>query len=347
MNASPDDAVVAAQAPLLTDVGVVVIGRNEGDRLCRCLDSLPGGIRQAVYVDSGSTDDSLDQARRRGVAVVSLDMSVPFTAARARNAGFAQLRLLHPDVTMVQFVDGDCEFLPGWIEEAARVMRAAPDVVAVCGWRRERYAERTPYNTICDVEWRMGPVGETRSFGGDVLIRAAALAAVGAYNEQVIAAEDDELGVRLRGAGGRMVRIDRVSTLHDAAITRIGQWWNRAKRCGHGYAQVSDMHGAPPEEYFVRDVRRVLVWGVAVPAVAMGLALPSLGMSFGVLGVYPVQAWRTYQGVRERGFTRRESVLWSLSCTASKVPESVGLLKYHVDKLRRRRPTIIEYKRPG
>jgi GT2 family glycosyltransferase len=330
--------------PPLHDVGVVAIGRNEGERLVRCLESLPRGLR-AVYVDSGSTDGSREAARQRGVEVVELDLSVPFTAARARNAGFARLQERHPEVQLVQFLDGDCEVQPGWIETAAATLRAAPDLVAVCGWRRERYADRTVYNTLCDVEWRLGPVGETLAFGGDVMIRAAALAAVGAYDEQVIAAEDDEVGIRLRAAGGRFLRLDRVSTVHDAAMTRIGQWWNRAKRCGHAYAQVSDMHGGPPERYYVEEKRRTLTWGVAVPALATGLALPTLGLSLWLFAAYPAQAVRTYRGIRKRGFNPRESLIWAVSCTACKVPEAFGVAKYHLDKLKHRRPTIIEYKK--
>jgi GT2 family glycosyltransferase len=331
----------------LGDVGVVAIGRNEDQRLVRCLESLPRSIRQAVYVDSGSTDGSVQNARQRGVEVVELDMSRPFTAARARNEGFARLMALHPDLALVQFVDGDCEIVPGFIEEAAAIMRGEPDVAAVCGWRRERHPERTPYNTLCDVEWRMGPLGATPSFGGDVLVRAAALQAVGGYNPEVIAAEDDELGVRLRRAGGRLLRIDRVSTLHDAAMTRLSQWWQRAKRCGHGYAQVSDLHGAPPDRYFVREAKRTLTWGVAVPAVAAGLAVPSLGLSLALLAAYPVQALRIARGTRQRGFTLRESALWGVSCAVAKLPESLGVIKYRLDKMRQKPPTIIEYKGPS
>ena len=69
------------------NVGVVAIGRNEGERLKRCLGSVPAGAA-SVYVDSGSTDGSAQWARDHGADVVELDMSVPFTAARARNAGF-------------------------------------------------------------------------------------------------------------------------------------------------------------------------------------------------------------------------------------------------------------------
>ncbi len=329
---------------LLLDVGVVTIGRNEGARLLRCLDSLPAGLGGVVYVDSGSSDQSVPEALRRGVDVVDLDMAQAFTAARARNAGFERLLAAHPELTMVHFFDGDCEIVPGWLEAAVATMRASPDVAAVCGWRRERHANQTVFNTVCDVEWRMGGTGEVRSFGGDVLIPAEAFRKVGGYDPRVIAAEDDELGVRLRAAGGRLVRIDRVSTFHDAAITRVAQWWKRAKRGGHGYAQVNDLHGAPPERYFETEVRRTWTWGLAVPAIAAGLAVPTLGLSLGLLGAYPVQIWRTYRRTRRRGFTTRESAAWAVSCAVGRLPESLGVVKYHISKRIGKAPTLIEYK---
>jgi GT2 family glycosyltransferase len=328
------------------DVGIVAIGRNEGDRLVRCLASLPEGVRSIVYVDSGSQDGSIAAARARGADVVELDLSIPFTAARARNAGWQRLCAIAPDLGTVLFLDGDCELRDGFLTAAIAAMGEAPDVVAVCGWRRERGPERSPFNTICDVEWRGGPVGPVRSFGGDVLIRVAALRAVGGYDPAVIAAEDDELGVRLRRAGGRLIRIDVVSTLHDAAMTRVAQWWRRAVRCGHGYAQVFDLHGGPPERYFAHEVRRAFLWGVALPTTATALAVPTLGTSLVLLAAYPLQAVRTFQHSRRRGLTTRESFYWSASCAMSKFPEALGVLKYHSDKIRRRRPTIIEYKEP-
>ncbi|MBC8132295.1 MAG: glycosyltransferase family 2 protein [Deltaproteobacteria bacterium] len=328
----------------MNQVGIVAIGRNEGARLTRCLKSLPAGIRGGVYVDSGSTDDSLERARGNGIEVVALDMSVPFTAARARNAGFDRLLQLYPDVQLVHFVDGDCEFVPGAIEAALAEMNTAPDIVVVCGWTRERHPERTPFNALCDVEWRMRPVGDTQAFGGIFLVRAAAYRAVGGFNPDVIAAEDDEIGIRLRQAGGRFRRIDHVSVLHDAGITRIGQWWTRAKRCGHGYAQVADMHGGPPERYFVPEVKRTCAWGMGLPLAAAVLAPPTLGLSLWLLAAYPLQMARTFRATRRKGFDTRYAALWGVSCTAAKIPESLGVIKYHLNKLRRRRPTIIEYK---
>lgn len=48
---------------ITTSLGVVVIGRNEGERLKRCLASLLGNVDQIVYVDSGSTDGSVQLAQ--------------------------------------------------------------------------------------------------------------------------------------------------------------------------------------------------------------------------------------------------------------------------------------------
>src|SRR5262245_28643656 len=96
-------------------MGIVVIGRNEGERLIRCLQSAKSHTDDIVYVDSGSTDGSTRTAENLGILVVKLDLAQPFTAARARNEGFAALKALRPDIRFVQFVDGDCELVDDWL----------------------------------------------------------------------------------------------------------------------------------------------------------------------------------------------------------------------------------------
>jgi GT2 family glycosyltransferase len=344
---APMNPAPPTRAADLGCVGVVAIGRNEGERLRRCLASLPAGLGKAVYVDSGSADDSVAHARSVGVEVVELDRQAPFTAARARNAGWRRLLEARPDLELVFFVDGDCEIVDGFLPAAVACLRGAPDVAAVCGWRRERRPDQSPYNTICDVEWRSGGAGDTPAFGGDVLIRISALQQVDGYDDGLIAGEDPDLSVRLRQAGGRLVRLDRVATLHDVAMTRWPQWWKRATRCGHCYAQLADRHRGLSEQPFLREVRRSLFWGLTVPAVAAGLAPPTLGLSLGLLGAYPLQVGRVFRRTRRQGFTRRESALWSLSCVAGKLPEAIGALSYRWNKLRGRATSLIEYKGPA
>lgn len=104
-------------------VGLVAIGRNEGERLQRCLLSVPQGI-PVVYVDSASTDGSVAFAKSTNANVVELDMTLPFTAARARNEGLERLQRDHTGISYVQFVDGDCEMEPDWFSVTAAFLSA-------------------------------------------------------------------------------------------------------------------------------------------------------------------------------------------------------------------------------
>src|SRR3990167_5804095 len=217
-------------------IGVVVIGRNEVERLERCLASLVGAAGKIVYVDSGSTDASVPMAQGLGVEVVALDMSRPFTAARARNEGFACLQRLQPDIHFVQFVDGDCEVVDDWLAKAQAFLCEHPAVAVVCGRRRERFPQRSIYNRMCDLEWDT-PVGEAKACGGDALMRADAFAAVKGFRADLIAGEEPELCVRLRAIGWKVWRLGEEMTLHDAAMTHFSQWWQRTLRGGHAFAE--------------------------------------------------------------------------------------------------------------
>lgn len=313
-------------------IGAVAIGRNEGARLVRCLASLAGAVDRVVYVDSGSTDDSVAAARAAGAEVVELDPATPFTAARARNEGLAHLMQGEaPD--LVQFVDGDCEMRPGWFPAARAFLEAHPDVAVVCGRRRERHPEASLWNRLIDREWDT-PVGEARACGGDALMRVAPLRTVGGFNPAVIAGEEPELCVRLRREGWRIWRLDAEMTLHDAAMTRMGQWWRRAARAGHAYAEGAAMHGAAPERHGVAGVRRALFWGLALPAAAI-LPAPWIPASLTLLLAYPAQILR---------LSRREGAADAVFLTLGKFPEAQGILTYTWRRLTGGAGRIIEYK---
>ena len=327
----------------MSGIGVVVIGRNEGERLRRCLLSLDPARVPIVYVDSGSTDGSLDAARSMGIAVIDLDLSVPFTAARARNAGFEQLQRVAPQIEFVQFVDGDCEVVAGWLERADTFLRENPKVAVVCGRRRERHPEVSFYNRLCDIEWDT-PVGEARSCGGDALMRVAAVLQVGGYDPTVIAAEDDEICLRIRQAGWKVWRIDAEMTIHDADMSRFGQWWKRAMRAGYAFSLGAHMHGRSPERHFVRERRRLILWGFLIPFVLLAAAWPTYGLSLLGFLLYPLQVYRIYRRTRQKDIARGDALAFGVSCVASKVPEFLGYCKFQIARLRGRRGRIIEYK---
>jgi GT2 family glycosyltransferase len=323
----------------LEEVGVVAIGRNEGDRLRRCLDALPAGMRRVVYVDSASTDDSVEQARRRGIEVLGLDMSIPFTAARARNAGLRRLRALWPDLRLVQFVDGDCALAAGWLEAAASEMASSPRLAMVCGRRREVDPGASIYNRLCDMEWDT-PVGETGACGGDALARVAALQDVGGYDERLIAGEEPELCSRLRAGGWGVRRIDREMTLHDAAMSRFVQWWRRSLRSGHGFAEVNAMHPA----LYGRQKRSALAWGLVLPAAAAISAPVTGGAGLALLLAYPALWARILLHRRKRGDALADAALYAAFCVLGKFPELGGVARYEWNRSLGRRSRLIEYK---
>ncbi len=333
----------------MAKVGIVTIGRNEGQRLINALTSIKHNAPEGtpvIYVDSGSTDQSCEKARTLGAEVVHLDLSIPFTAARGRNAGFARLLELHPAIEFVQFMDGDCELVENWLENAIEAFAQHPDVVAICGWRREKYPESSPYNRVCDMEWQMGNVGEISCFGGEVMIKTTAFQQVNGYDNTVIAAEDDELSVRLRQqTQGKLMRIDHNCSLHDADIHSVFQWWKRLKRSGYAYAQVAQMHGAPPEYKFVKELKRVFLWGLIVPFVSLALAIFSQGLSLLIFFRYPLSAAMVAYRSRNKQFTWAESLFWGLSCAFSPFPGVSGALKYYLDRWRNKEYAIIEYKK--
>lgn len=319
--------------------GAVAIGRNEGERLKRCLASLSGAAT-VVYVDSGSSDGSAAWARDFGAEVVELDMRAPFTAARARNAGLKRLREIAPELVFVQFIDGDCELDRDWPRTALAFLHAHADVAAVTGRLRERHPERSVYNWLCQREWE-SPAGETRACGGIAMMKLSALRDVGGYRNDVMAAEDDELCIRLRLANWRIWRVDAPMAVHDAAMTRISQWWQRATRGGYGYAHGVHLHGDPPECHFVWELRRTWIWGIALPLA--GLAATMLWFPWGsaFFLAYPAQVLR--QTFRNRG-TIRERITLSLFQILGRFAEATGAIRFLGNRLLGRTGRLIEYK---
>jgi len=297
-------------------VGAVVIGRNEGERLRVCLASTVSRVDRLVYVDSGSVDDSLEIARRFGVDIVVLDPGSKFTAARARNTGINWLRENCPDIVLVQLIDGDCELDAGWLEVACAAMARLPAAAIVCGRRRERYPKASVYNSLCDREWDT-PLGEVTSCGGDALIRIDRVVAVGAFSPELIAGEEPDLCHRLRSHGWEIHRIDAEMTRHDAAITRFSQWWSRNKRSGYAHAEAWSRRGDSDRQPRQRVLNNML-W-----------VLPPAWL------LWPLLWWRVF---------RRSDAAYASHIVLGKLPHCHGIFRFWLDRLGAKHSILIEYK---
>lgn len=321
-------------------VGAVIIGRNEGDRLIRCLASLKN-VTSVIYVDSGSTDNSVVEAKNADAVVVSLDMSKPFTAARARNEGLEKLLELNSEVEYVQFIDGDCEVREGWIEHAFHFLNANPDFAVACGRRRERYPEDTIFNKLCDIEWDT-PIGEAIACGGDALIRVSALNEVNGYRNNLIAGEEPEMCFRMRQLGWRIMRLDHEMTWHDAAMTHVSQWWKRHKRAGHAYAESFYIHGASNEKFRRQENLRIIFWPTLL---MLSIVLTAFSPWFLMLSmVYPIQICRLTIKEAKKSLPLKHALLLATSNVLSKFPQLLGFAVFHKNRLFSKETGLIEYK---
>jgi hypothetical protein len=133
-------------------------------------------------------------------------------------------------------------------------------------------------------------------------------------------------------------------TLHDAAMTRFGQWWKRNVRAGHAYAEGAAMHGKPPERHLVKETRSNWFWGALVPILALAPVWPSRGWSAALLCGYGILAWRIGRFVKKQGFSLRDARAYAIFVTLGKFPQMIGQLRFVVSRIFGRRSRLIEYK---
>ncbi len=345
MSGEGDTGVFAGRtAPLLS---VVVIGRNEGERLRRCffsLAALPAEIApfETLYVDSGSSDGSVATAEASGAKVFTLHPRRP-TAALGRNAGW---RAASGD--FVLFLDGDTELVPGFLP-ASLARMADPELAVVWGHRREAHPENSLYNRVLDLDW-IYPAGPAEFCGGDALFRRSALLETGGFDETLIAGEEPELCRRIRAGGGRILHIDEPMTTHDLQITRFAQYWRRAKRAGHAYAEVSARFADTSERFWSEDAKRnrrhaaVLLFG----SVAM------FSLSVSLRSLLPVVLWslllalltaRTAWRARWKSRDAVTLLLYGVHSHLQQIPIFAGQLEYFLSRRRGQRRGLVEYRK--
>jgi glycosyltransferase involved in cell wall biosynthesis len=325
--------------PAATRVSVVVIGRNEGERLVRCLESARPLGAELIYVDSSSTDGSPERAAALGARVLRVRPERP-SAAVGRNAGWRAAR-----GEFVLFLDGDTVLHPAFVQRALREFRD-PDVAVVWGHRRERDPAQSAYVRVLDLDWIYAP-GDTAFCGGDALVRRSVLERTGGFDASLIAGEEPELCRRIRACGHRIVHIDAPMTTHDLAIRSLRAYWQRAFRAGHAYAEVAERYAASPDPLWRRESRRNLVHGAALLAVppvlvAAWLVQPAAAALLVALGLLLLA--RSVRRCAWKSGSLATRVLYALHSHAQQVPILLGQLAYRRNRRRGLRQRLIDYK---
>lgn len=330
--------------PLLS---VVVIGRNEGKRLQRCLQSVLVMKTPSVwidfeyiYVDSGSSDNSLRIARDLGFKTVRLGSDHP-TAARARNAGWRQA-----NGQLVLFLDGDTILQPEFVAKAIDEF-ADQDLAVVFGHRRELDPSISLYSRVLDLDW-VWRGGRSEYCGGDAIIRRTVLEQVGGYDNHLIAGEEPEMCQRIRERGYLIVNIGSLMTLHELAITSWRQYWRRAVRAGFAYAEVSHRTRRAVRPLWRNEVRRVrrhsaLIVTAAAATLLSALTGPSW-LTFVFVGLGLAAVLRTALRARWKSTNRLTLALYGIHSHVQQIPLLVGQLQYWLRERTHTRQSLIEYK---
>ncbi|NOY69183.1 MAG: glycosyltransferase family 2 protein [Deltaproteobacteria bacterium] len=327
----------------MKNIGIVIIGRNEGRRLLNCLDRLKENYQHIVYVDSGSTDSSVEFARSANIAIIELDKHIPFTAARSRNEGSYHLLTNYPELKYLQFIDGDCELLNGWLEHARQELEGHPERAIVFGQVTERHPEKSIYNLLCDIEWNIR-IGQTRASGGIFMIRAKLFKQIKGFNPSIIAGEELELGYRIRNRGFQIWRIDYPMAIHDADITKFSQWWKRCVRNGFANAQNFALHGLGREKFRMRENMRIWLWVILIPLCVILAANIFSPAFFACFLIYPLQIIRVMIMQYQKNNDWKLSFYYSLFNLIGKLPELKGQIQFILCRALNKQPEIIEYK---
>ncbi len=333
----------------LPHVAVVIIGRNEGDRLLACLTSVlemnyPRDLVEIIYVDSSSTDSSVGLARRLGVKTIVLEG--PTTAARGRNAGWTQT-----EAPFVLFLDGDTILHPDFVASALRHFndpQYREPLAGVYGNRRETRTADSIYNALFDLDWNAS-TGFSLFFGGDALVRREALSAVGGYNPLLIAGEEPDLCRRMRGLGYRVLHVDEPMTLHDLAMFSFTQYWRRSVRTGYAYAEISTRYAKTDDPLWSAESRSNIVRGIFWwwgPILAIVLSF--LFHSIAPFALFLVVAFILFARTAARTVSKTHSLplllAYSLHSHLQQVPILFGQIRYQRQRRRGGNAAIIEYK---
>jgi glycosyltransferase involved in cell wall biosynthesis len=324
-------------------LSIVIIGRNEGDRLASCLQSVDWmrAGAELIYVDSASADGSSQVASDFGAQVIVLHGGIQ-TAARARNAGWQ--RALAP---YVLFLDGDTILNQDFPAAALKVLESEPSIAAVWGHRRELHPEQSLFNRVLDLDW-IYPAGNTDYCGGDVVMKRSAIAEVEGYDPSLIAGEEPELCRRLRARGYHIVHIDFPMTRHDLNMMRFSQYWRRAVRAGHAYAEISDRFRRSADPMWLQESNRNLLcgsfWVGWLTVALMAGALRSLWIVVW-LALLPLLSARSAWKVRYKAPSQTMLLLlYGFHSHLQQIPILIGQLKYFLGRRLGEQPKQIEYK---
>lgn len=195
-----------------TKLTVVIIGRNEEQFIAKSIRSalavqpqLPS--LEVIFVDSASTDRSVEIAKELPIRVLQLRPDWPLCVAAGRYTGF-----LHSRGRYILFLDGDAEVEAEWLVRAVEFMDQHPRYGAVAGVLDEEYVnpeglQMGGTKNVFGQDLTQSLI-DCKALGGIAMYRRTAMEQAGTVNPHLPTGEDDELCMRIRNCGFQLARIE-------------------------------------------------------------------------------------------------------------------------------------------
>jgi GT2 family glycosyltransferase len=317
--------------------GIVVIGRNEGQRLSDSLIAAKYYGLPFVYVDSQSSDGSVEIAHNLNVDVVILDTSTLINASRGRNEGVAYLLERNPNLSYIHFIDGDTVFDPLWCKTALNILENNSEIAVVCGVLREKNRHHSLYAKLLGIEWRLMTQSNGKC-GGNATIRLSALQLVNGYDETLIAGADPDLYRRLKEKNFYVKTTEIEMGEHDGGMTSFSQWWTRCKRSGYAFADARSCSKSN------RGVKNTLLWGLALP-ISILISVFLLGpVGIIIISLYVVQIIRMVISKNIQCLKITDKIYYAVNVNLARIPQTIGVLSCYLERYAKIKKSVIHYK---
>jgi glycosyltransferase involved in cell wall biosynthesis len=261
----------------MQSLSVVVIGKNEEVCVARCLRSVLAAVEQVggaeiVYIDSASTDQTVEVVRSCGIRVLSLKPEWKLSPAAGRFVGFH-----YTSGELVLFVDADTVVERDFLRHALPEFQQ-PEVAGVAGHLADvdEYGRPLPWigersEHTHDVTWLRG---------GCALYRRSAMDRAGTFNPHLTVEEEAELALRLRHYGGRLLQIPYPIGCHlrgTVATDHILRLWRHGRILGTGRTLHYACRAGNGTRFLYERFRWTLMFAVWLIAFCLGGVLFMVG----------------------------------------------------------------------
>lgn len=261
-------------------LSIVIKTLNEEEKIARAIESAIAAAKECqipyeiIVADSVSTDRTVEIASRYPVRVVQFES----IADRGCGAG-VQLGYQYSRGDFVYIFDGDMEFMPGFLLTAVSYLHEHPDVGGVGGLIEDEYV-RNDIDRIRVNNKSTSTAGNMPSLGQGGLYRRSAIEAAGGYaaDRNLLAWEEADLGMRLRAAGWRLVRLPVIGVRHTGHNVNTWDLLSRHWRSGRAKASGVLLRAALPKPWRMNALRLLihpllmLLWWLAM---VLTIFLPS------------------------------------------------------------------------